>query len=1163
MQTHNKVRAAPSGHLFLRLGLQVRRLSVGAILFAAAAWPSLIIAASQFETGGPTITADSLSTYQAEIESATGLSEEEKKLALARINESRALLEETERFSSRTQALLDRVRGAPAQLKRLRQGIDVAELKLDLRAIEPWTEEQLEVVLNERKLRLAEMQGSFADADKVLGDYLNLARTGGAELAALEKRLAALQAPATGTEGASTLQTVESALQLVRRHELEARIGWVRAQQNNLSLLTELAQHDRDLAAAQLAAMKTHVDELRDYVQKRRQEKADSAKQTALAAITDSPEFIQTNQREISEMAVEQAELVTRETAFEHENERLLRLIEDIKRAHERMIKAVELGGSTAEVSNLLQKRRALAPSPKALTRHTLEYQALLSNASLRQLELDERLRDTRDNERILDQIPGFDQLADAKREALRQQVQDVQSRYRESLFDLWKTYTRFISKLSALDANTLQLIQISRDYRAFIDDRLLWMPSTDLIPIHKGRLLLDGLHWFGLPANISGLLADLQRVVTERGLYFAVWLTGLLALLSLRRRAVNDLRTTAEATRKVRSDSLMGTAKSLGSTLLLILPLPWALVGAGVLLGHLPGAHEYSTVVAVGLQSAGHTLLLLRTLRQVCRPDGLARAHLSWNPVLCENLGKQATWLAPMAAPLAFLTTTGAISVPSAFIRSTGALQAEVPGLLSLGRLSIIVLLFLLAVAVYRIWRKDGPVMQAMAESPDQAKWAHYHILWFVPALLVPLFLAVAALVGFYYTAAFLAGKAGETIWFVLGLVLLKDLVLRGIYVAQRRLRFEEALRYREETLAQQAEPSQATNDTAVDELPLEDQKPNYGQLGDQVRQLVKLGFTITLLVGLWLIWRDDIPALNFLDEIALPISTNKLVDGVSTEVQLTLGDMVAGLLLGGLALFAARHIPALLELTLLQRLPLSRASRYAVTTLTQYIVAMVGLVISFKALGLQWSSIQWLVAALSVGLGFGLQEIVANFISGIILLFEQPIRVGDVVTVDGTSGTVSRIRIRATTIVSWERQELVIPNKTFITGQLINWTLSDTVTRVFITVGVSYASDTRKAMELMAEAAAEHPKILTEPPPRISFEGFGDNALTLNMRAFLSEVDARLQTITELHQAILDKLRAAGIEIAFPQRDLHLDTSRPLELVLRKDASGAQGQT
>jgi potassium efflux system protein len=215
-----------------------------------------------------------------------------------------------------------------------------------------------------------------------------------------------------------------------------------------------------------------------------------------------------------------------------------------------------------------------------------------------------------------------------------------------------------------------------------------------------------------------------------------------------------------------------------------------------------------------------------------------------------------------------------------------------------------------------------------------------------------------------------------------------------------------------------------------------------------------------------------------------------------------------------------------------------------------------MAGLIISFNALGLQWSSIQWLVAALSVGLGFGLQEIVANFISGIILLFEQPIRVGDVVTVENTTGTVSRIRIRATTIVNWERQELIIPNKSFITGQLINWSLSDTVNRLFITVGVDYDTDTRKAMQLMAEVAAEHPKVLDDPPPRITFEGFGDNALTLNMRAYLDDLDARIQTITELHQAILDEFRAAGIVIAFPQRDLHLDSSRPLELVLRKDA-------
>jgi potassium efflux system protein len=750
----------------------------------------------------------------------------------------------------------------------------------------------------------------------------------------------------------------------------------------------------------------------------------------------------------------------------------------------------------------------------------------------------------------------GTGQIEEPRREALRQAAREVQSAYREALLSLWKTYTRYISALSVLDASTLKLLRASEAYRSFIDDRLLWLPSTDLIPIHKGRQLFDGLRWFGLPDNLSHLLADVQLAITRQGLLFAIWLTGLLTLLALRRRALNELHAAAATTHKVRTDSFMATFKSLGATLILILPLPWAFVGAGVLLGRLPGVHEYSAIIAVGLQGVGHTLLLLRTLRQLCRPEGLARAHLAWHPVLCDHLGRQAAWLTPLAAPLAFFSTAGTASVPSAFIHISGTLQTEEPGVLALGRLSMIVLMLLLGIAIYRIWRKNGPVIQAMTASTDRAKWASYHILWFVPSIAIPFFLALAASVGFYYTSAFLGGKAGETVWFVLALVLTKDLVQRSLRVAQRRLRFEEAVRYREESLAHRNEQAATGAESPASDLPLEEGKINYGELGGQVRQLVKLGFTVTLLIGLWLIWRDVIPALNFLDGISLPISTTKLIDGVSTDVQLTLADMVAGLLLGGLALFAARNVPALLELTLLQRLPLSRASSYAITTLTQYIVAMVGLIISFKALGLQWSSIQWLVAALSVGLGFGLQEIVANFISGIILLFEQPIRVGDVVTVENTTGTVSRIRIRATTIVNWERQELIIPNKSFITGQLINWSLSDTVNRLFITVGVDYDTDTRKAMQLMAEVAAEHPKVLDDPPPRITFEGFGDNALTLNMRAYLDDLDARIQTITELHQAILDEFRAAGIVIAFPQRDLHLDSSRPLELVLRKDA-------
>ncbi|MDA3806569.1 MAG: mechanosensitive ion channel [Thiomicrorhabdus sp.] len=189
-------------------------------------------------------------------------------------------------------------------------------------------------------------------------------------------------------------------------------------------------------------------------------------------------------------------------------------------------------------------------------------------------------------------------------------------------------------------------------------------------------------------------------------------------------------------------------------------------------------------------------------------------------------------------------------------------------------------------------------------------------------------------------------------------------------------------------------------------------------------------------------------------------------------------------------------------MEFTLLRFLPISAAVRYAISSLTQYIVVIIGFVLIFRALGIEWSNIQWLVAALSVGLGFGLEEIVANFVSGIILLFEQPMRVGDIVTVDGVSGKVSKIRIRATTIINWDRQELIIPNKQIITGQFINWSLADPVTRVRVPVGIAYGSDVTQALSLIQQAAEEHPKVLKDPAPSVIFCKFWRQCATVGIK-------------------------------------------------------------
>jgi len=227
-------------------------------------------------------------------------------------------------------------------------------------------------------------------------------------------------------------------------------------------------------------------------------------------------------------------------------------------------------------------------------------------------------------------------------------------------------------------------------------------------------------------------------------------------------------------------------------------------------------------------------------------------------------------------------------------------------------------------------------------------------------------------------------------------------------------------------------------------------------------------------------------------------------------------------------------------------------------VVALSTYGIVVIGVLLFFNTIGAQWSQLQWLVAALGVGIGFGLQEIVANFISGLIILFERPIRVGDIVTVGDTDGVVTKIRIRATTIRNYDRKELLVPNKEFITGRLLNWSLSDQVTRIVIVVGVAYGTDVDKAHELMKEAAEENEQVLDDPHPIVSFEGFGDNSLTLLLRAFIDDLDYRVQTVTALHKAINRKFEDAGISIAFPQRDLHLDAKAPLRVSIEDSRSG-----
>jgi potassium efflux system protein len=225
-------------------------------------------------------------------------------------------------------------------------------------------------------------------------------------------------------------------------------------------------------------------------------------------------------------------------------------------------------------------------------------------------------------------------------------------------------------------------------------------------------------------------------------------------------------------------------------------------------------------------------------------------------------------------------------------------------------------------------------------------------------------------------------------------------------------------------------------------------------------------------------------------------------------------------------------------LEIVMLQHTEMSAGTRYTVTTLTCYLIVATGVVSVFRTLGADWSQLQWFAAPLGVGIDLGLQEIIANFLSGIIILFERPIRRGDVVTVDDADGVLTRIRSRATRVRNTDGKKLLVPNKEFITGRLLRWSLSDQAPRVILAVGIAYGSDVRKAMQLLEEAAEENANLLGDPAPSVIFEAFGDNSLGIVLRCLVDSVDSRYAVIGALNEAVNEKLNAAGIAIAFPQR-------------------------
>lgn len=258
----------------------------------------------------------------------------------------------------------------------------------------------------------------------------------------------------------------------------------------------------------------------------------------------------------------------------------------------------------------------------------------------------------------------------------------------------------------------------------------------------------------------------------------------------------------------------------------------------------------------------------------------------------------------------------------------------------------------------------------------------------------------------------------------------------------------------------------------------------------------------------------------------------------------------MVIALLTFAVMLSIIGWIKRRMDKSWLNRSRMDRGSKEAMISLTGYFGVAIAFLIGLSIAGVQLANLALIAGALSVGIGFGLQNIVNNFVSGVILLFERPIKTGDWVVVGSTEGFVKKISIRSTQIETFDRSDVIVPNSEFISGQVTNWMFRDSIGRVVLPIGVAYGTDTQKVKSILLDIAHQHPSVITKSPilakPWVLFRSFGDSSLNFELRFYIREVDNRLNVMSDMNFEIDRLFRESGIEIPFPQRDLHIISAK-----------------
>jgi potassium efflux system protein len=706
-------------------------------------------------------------------------------------------------------------------------------------------------------------------------------------------------------------------------------------------------------------------------------------------------------------------------------------------------------------------------------------------------------------------------------------------------------------------------------DINRFLFSHVLWSRSVPRPIIPRLGDLAAAAKWLTSADHLGALSAK------DFKLGRTVWLTTVLLLLivSMRRPLRRRLAHLSERAADPASDSLGLTFSALAVTALLAAPLPLLLYIAASMIERFGGS-VYWYASADAMFQVATVAALLELIRQIFASRGLAEIHFGWPTSATRPLYRGLLATEAVGLPLLYV----ALHFGFAGMNLSSAEELVLYNN-TLGRMAFIAALSVFGLAILGMLRPERKAEPA--DHDMRVPWPRQFSEYAFPTaflgaypivLLATIVPALLAAFGYYITGLLLAYQMLRTLLLAVAVLIVGGVVHRNRTISQRRMLAEQSGDDADEAAKTRREVEAAEK---------------------QARHLFRFAVITVLVVGLYTIWSDALPMLQMLkrvqlfprvallepteDPLAALVRTPETPDASTTaapedagdsnggsavpipgaspsgstattedtSTQLTLWGLMEAILAAVITLVLVRNLPGVIEIVLKRRTTLDAGARVAFSTLVRYSTTIIGSIAVFGLLGIGWSKVQWLAAALTFGLGFGLQEIVANFVSGLILLIERPVRVGDVVTIGNLMGKVSRIQIRATTITLWDRSEMIVPNKEFITTKLVNWTLSDSKRRIEIPLRVAYGADLEQVKQLLVGAAEAHSLVLEDPAPQALLLTFGDDAINFELR-FVVDFGNGIQAKDDVQMAIDKSFKDNGIEFALPQLKLNLPGGR-----------------